>query len=1170
MVGVAQMSSPEWFTVVAAITDAQHLGELESAAMNALKRALPRHQVSLRWVGQGEPEPGMTVRVLGEVEQYGWLLIHPAELTPAEAKTLQAIERLIVTGYERILNRSGRNSLQQRLRFKIEVLRDSDDPDLICRQFGQVLSELIALPVNLGIVVPSRSSAWLELTAQYSAQPGDGIDQHRFWPVDTDLSSVVIKLGVPISSVAYLDDCGRYDVRPHPDHQTPETAPSYWVGSPIRFAGETLGAVYVCITTSVALDEAQRQTVNEAAYYAGYLLRPIILQRAAQRAQQQQEAWINIVSASAHLVDPERALQTMLDASCRLLDVEGGGLFLYNEAQNDLVFRYAFGSQLHKLLGFRIPLTQGIVGQSFTTGKPVIINDATHDPRRSYTLDRIVGVTCNNLINVPFATPAGVRANLQYINRRSGAPFSETDTEQIYAIAGLMSLVLDHSQQWAKVETGIIRQMRDLDRWNAELRSVLALNRELLSAASQEQLFRLIIDTISQRMQFLGAALFVNRREHSVHPMLECVAATGGLAGEFLLGTYLAAGRLDVLVNEWSFGEHCFLLNRRSPTFAVLFDLPPPPNGQRIEIGLNQWDTDDLLVVLLRAANREVQAVLLLDQPVSGQRPAMADLQALTVYASIAGAAIDMALLRDRQQRSLERLTALNGLGMVIHSQSLPQPQVLEMTARGMVEIVSAKWAQIVLFDEDRDELRIERTIGACSLNHDVVITLARRAILNRRPVFRSATTVALPLRGTQRMIGVTVIGGDRALDSADIEMLMLYATQTAIAIESMRLLEEVRRGRDNLARIMATIEDGLLLFAANGTVIVANEAFARLTHTAEWLPPLQRIDGLSMHELLEQWTAQRLLDPTTVTHLQRSLTASGATGELAGSDGVFAWTLTQASDFAAGHAQTFLLTIRDVTTAKKAERLRADLTHMMIHDLRQPLSSIMLAFEQLVSELGNLLTERQQQAVRIGQNSARQLLNLVNTMLDIGQLESGQMPLDREPLPIESLIERVIDPLMIQAQLKGVKVLRRIDPQVRMLFADSAIIARVLQNLLDNALKFSPPNSAITVEVNVAPANGPDQTFSFSDDLTVSIPGDRVAHIVVRDQGPGIPPEEQEHIFERFSQVGRWRSEGSGLGLAFCRLAVVAHQGSIWVESEPDRGSAFHFTLPLAEIRGE
>ncbi|MDW8406059.1 ATP-binding protein, partial [Chloroflexus sp.] len=487
-----------------------------------------------------------------------------------------------------------------------------------------------------------------------------------------------------------------------------------------------------------------------------------------------------------------------------------------------------------------------------------------------------------------------------------------------------------------------------------------------------------------------------------------------------------------------------------------------------------------------------------------------------------------------------------------------------------MIEIVSAKWVQIVLFEPERDELRLERTVGLCPLGQDVVITLARRALVNRRPVFRSATTVALPLRGTQRMIGVMVLGGDHALDSADLEVLMLYATQAAIAVESMRLLEEVRRGRDNLARVMAAVDDGLLLFAANGTVIVANEAFYRLARTSEWSPPIRQIDGLSIHELLAQWAAQRQLDSNTVARLQRSLTASGAKGELYGNDGVFGWTLTQAGDLASGHAQAFLLTLRDVTAAKEADRLRADLTHMVIHDLRNPLNTIMLSFERLAGELEDLLTERQQQAVRIGQNSARQLLNLVNTMLEIGRLESGQMPLEREPLPVQSLIERVINPLMIQAQLKGVRISYSVDPQAQMLFADSALIARVLQNLLDNALKFSPIDSTITVEVGIAPANGEDQLVRFSDELTVCIPGNRIAHIVVRDQGPGIPPEEQEHIFDRFSQAGRRRSEGSGLGLAFCRLAIAAHQGSIWVESEPNRGSAFHFTLPLAEISGE
>ncbi|WP_298490128.1 GAF domain-containing protein [uncultured Chloroflexus sp.] len=1166
----AQIDIATWLHLVTAITNAQQLDELERVALAVCKIALPRHRVSVMWIGQGEPacNPEVAVRVLGNTEQYGWLIHQPAELTATETAVVQAVERLISVGYERVLQHSKRQHWRQRLRFEVEVLRDCDDPDLICRQLSQVIGELMGSPVDLGVVVPFKRSTWLELIAQYRAQPMS--DKQRFWSVDTDLSSVVIKRGVPISSVAYLTDCIHYNVRPHPDHNTAETAPTYWVGSPIRFAGETLGAVYLCSNAIEAISEAQRQLADEAAYYAGYLLRPILLRRAVQEEQERREAWADIVAASVHVVDLDRTLQAILDTSCRLLDVLGGGLFLFDEQQQVLVFQYASGPQPHKLLGFRLPLTHGLIGQSFASGQPIIVNDAVQDPRRSYTLDQTIGVSCYNLIVVPFTTPAGVRAALQYINRRRGAPFNEEDIEQIRAVTALIGLVLDRSQQLAQVETSIIQHVRDLDRRNADLLSVLALNRELLSASSQEQLFQLIVDTISQRMQFLGAALFVNRREHSSHAMLECVATTGALANEFSIGSYLSASRLDVLANEWSFGEHCFLLNRRSQTFARLFDLPLPSGEQWLDFGATRWTADDLLVTFLRAANREVRAVLLLDQPVSGQRPEIADLQVLSIYASIAGAAIDMALLRDRQQQSLARLTALNGLGMVIHSQSLPQPQILEMTARGMIEIVGAKWAQIVLFDADRDELRIERTIGICLLNRDVVITLARRAIINRQPVFRSATTIAVPLRGTQRMIGVIVVGGDHSLDSTDVEILLLYASQTAVAIESMRLLEEVRRGRDNLARAMAAVEDGLLLFAADGSVIIANEAFCRLAHTTAWEPPLQHISGTLLDELLMQWAAQRSIDQAAIMRLQRSLTMANAQGELASSDGIFAWTLTQAGDLSSDHTQMFLLTIRDITAAKKAELLRADLTHMVIHDLRQPLSSIMLAFEQLMSELGELLTERQQQAVRIGQNSARQLLNLVNTMLDIGRLESGQMPLDRGPVPVETLIERVIDPFAIQAQLKGVQVLHRVDPQMPMLYADSVIVARVLQNLLDNALKFSPPRTTITIEVEVAPAHGSDQKIIVSDELIVTIPGDRVAHIVVRDQGQGIPSEDQIHIFDRFRQAGRQRSEGSGLGLAFCRLAVLAHQGTIWVESELDRGSAFHVTLPLAEISGE
>ncbi len=1157
-----------WLTIATTLLNASHFAEFEQRALSILPLVLPRHQVALLHESPvpSSLDPMTIVRPLGEGEVWGWLSIRPTTLTDAEVEALAVIEHLLVVGYERVKRRVTQYRLRQRLQVEVEALRDSDDPDLLCRQLGQLLGELIDCPVNIGVVIPFRSSVWLELVVQYNARSEDAQRSH-FWPMSTDLSGAVMKLGVSISSTDYPADCARYDVRPHPDYEATNTTPLYWVGVPIRATGKTLGVVYAWIMSELALHDDQRRLLDDAVYAAGYLLRPIVTGRLAVEVQQQREAWQSLVAAGQHVLNPDHALQEMLEMSCRLLEVDGGGLFIFDEQQYELVFRYAAGEHTQQLVGMRVSLHHSIIGQAFVTGKPVIVNDALNDPRRSYAIDRLTGLTCRNLMVVPYISPSGAPICLEYVNRRRGAPFIEHDLEQVAIIANLIGLLIDKRSQLTQVETVIMQRVRDIERLNTDLQSVLVLNRELLVEQPPDQLFRLIIDTIGRRMQFRSAALFVSRREHHIHQVLECVAATGALIGEFPLGTHVSANQLDVLVNEWSFGEHCVILNRRSQSFAVLFDRVRSSEPQLPDIGAAQWNDGDVLLVLLRAANRAVRAILLLDHPVKGQRPDVADLQALTVYASIAGTAIDMALLRNRQQQSLARLTALNSLGMVINTQSLPELQVLELTARGMIELVDALWAQIVLLDHRSDDLRLERSIGTASLEPDVVQTLARRALVKRRPAFRSATTVAVPLRGTQRMIGAIVIGGEQALDSADVEMLMLYATQAAVAVENMRLLEDVRRGRDHLAQVMAAVHDGLLLIAANGTIVIANEALYWLAHTAEWLPPLTNMNGELFTDLLNRWTDQRNLDPETVARLQRSFTVAGAHGELIGQDGVFAWTVTQAGDLVQDRVQTFLLTIRDVTAAKEAEQLRDDLTHMLIHDLRQPLTTITLAFERLIHELGDLFTERQRQAVQIGLNSTKRLLNLVNTMLDIGRIESGQMPLEREPFPIEQVIESVINPISIQAQLKGVQVVSRIDPAVRMLLADREIISRVLQNLLDNALKFSPEGGVITIEVGLKPTTGQPQRWTLSDELTVIVPGDRMAHISVHDQGSGIPLEDQQRIFDRFRQSGRHRGKGSGLGLTFCKLAIAAHQGMIWVDSTPDHGSTFHFTLPLAEI---
>ncbi len=1168
MTNASHIVLPEWITLATTMIDTQQFSDLQATALATLRMALPHYDVDLQWSFQGHPQDvhDGVVHPIAAEEVYGWLTIRPDSLTTEELAILNVIERLIIAAYDRIRQRIDRQDWRRRLQVEFDALRDCHGPELICHQFGQLMSQIAGWPLHVGVAIPFQRSVWIEQIAHYDPQAGNhSLSGRQFWTAETDLSSVVMKLSMPISSTRYLHDCAHYQVRPHAIWQ--DFAPTYWSGVPIRFEGETIGMVYTYTMTPSTIGELQQQIVNEGLYLISQLLRPILLHREAERARRQQRMWQELIAAGVQVFDPDRALQVMLEISCQLLEVQAGSLFIVDEQQREVVLRYVAGQHMRQLVGMRLPMSHGILGQSLALGKPVIVNDAVGDPRRSHWLDQMTGLMCHNLISVPFTSPSGVRACLQYVNRQETAPFIDADIDRINAIMASMSLVIDHAQRLTQVETGIIQHARDLDRRNADLQSVLALSRDLLLERTPDQLFHLIINAICERIRFQAAALFVHWRERSLHPVLECVVATDRLAAEFPIGLRLAANRLDILAHEWSLGESCFLLNRRRASFATLFDLPVPASEQLVDFGTTQWNADDLLVVLLRAPDQQVQAVLLLDQPLNGQRPSSADIQALIVYAGIAGSAIEIALLRHRQQRSLERLTALNGLGMVINSQSLPEPQVLAMTVRGMLEMVDGAWAQVVLFDPVQDALRFDQSVGVTMLSQDAVLTLARRALTQRRPVFRSATTVALPLRGTQQPIGVIVIGGEQALDSTDIEMLMLYVTQTAIAIENMRLLEVVRRARDNLSRVMATIEDALILYNADGTVVVTNDTFYRLAQTNAWSPPLFQANTIHIEQLLTQWADQRRLEADAIATLCRSLATAGAQGELRGSDGVFAWKITSAGDLISGRVPAFLLTIRDVTEVKRVEQLREDLTHTLVHDFKNPLTVIKLSFERLEQELGDLLTERQKKAIFIGQNSTNRLINQVRLMLDIGRLESGQMPLDLGPLPVAGLIEQVTERLSIQAQEKQVQIVHRIDPQVRWLFADADIIARVLQNLLDNALKYSASGDLVSLEIRVKPDQREPQLVTVSDELTVLIPGDRVAHIVVRDRGPGIPPEDQDVLFTRFSQAGNKRSEGSGLGLFFCRLAVEAHRGVIWVESSPGQGSAFHFTLPLAEI---
>ena len=229
----------------------------------------------------------------------------------------------------------------------------------------------------------------------------------------------------------------------------------------------------------------------------------------------------------------------------------------------------------------------------------------------------------------------------------------------------------------------------------------------------------------------------------------------------------------------------------------------------------------------------------------------------------------------------------------------------------------------------------------------------------------------------------------------------------------------------------------------------------------------------------------------------------------------------------------------------KELERLRDDLTHMVVHDLRTPLTSIISGL-QTAEYLGDLNADQREffvMAVRGGHT----LLGMINDLLDISKMEDGSLKLEYEPLDAGGLIAEAVRQVEPIAVKKNLRLACAPAEEPLTLTADAEKLRRTLVNLIGNATKFTPSGGSVTVSA------APD--------------GDRIV-FSVRDTGEGIPEEAFARIFEKFGQVeGRKanRKNSTGLGLTFCKMAVEAHGGHIWVESELGKGSDFRFNVPAA-----
>lgn len=241
-------------------------------------------------------------------------------------------------------------------------------------------------------------------------------------------------------------------------------------------------------------------------------------------------------------------------------------------------------------------------------------------------------------------------------------------------------------------------------------------------------------------------------------------------------------------------------------------------------------------------------------------------------------------------------------------------------------------------------------------------------------------------------------------------------------------------------------------------------------------------------------------------------------------------------------HEVGYAFTMQDVTYLKEVDRARREFVHTVSHDLRSPLTSV-IGYTELVERAGTLNDMQRDFLSRI-QDSIQHITSLINDLLDVDSIEAG-IDTRREIVQLEGILRYTIDMLHNQIKAKQIKIRTDITPALPALRANPIRLRQVLDNIIGNAIKYSYDDREIFISIHSE--------------------GSQVI-LEVTDQGPGIPPADQPHIFDKFYRASNISSEveGSGLGLAIVKNIVENHQGRIWVESALGKGSSFFIVLPV------
>ncbi|MGC8855838.1 MAG: ATP-binding protein [Anaerolineae bacterium] len=379
------------------------------------------------------------------------------------------------------------------------------------------------------------------------------------------------------------------------------------------------------------------------------------------------------------------------------------------------------------------------------------------------------------------------------------------------------------------------------------------------------------------------------------------------------------------------------------------------------------------------------------------------------------------------------------------------------------------------------------------------------------------------PLR-TDDIVGAVRRSLERANRLGD--WLRREVKRTTASLEERAKISETERAK--LEAIFANIQDGVIVLDEQVHILFINNSVREAFKLGK-----ENVSGRPLLEVISHDDVKALLERSDDNPLKYH--------EINFDDGrVFNAQYTPIPHIGSA------ITLQDITYLKELDRMKNDFVHTISHDLRSPLTAL-LGYTELLDRIGPL-NEQQREFLERIQHSVQHITTLVNDLLDLGRLEAG-FDTRRELVSLDGVLKYTLDTFEGEIKRKNLKVAVDVPAEMHPLRANPIRIRQMLDNLVENAIKYTPEGGRIRVS---------------------AMEHEQQIILEVADTGPGIPPAEQHRIFEKFYRASNAPEgvSGTGLGLAIVKTIVENHQGRVWVESKLGQGSTFFVVLPIAESK--